>query len=580
MRFLKQTIGLFASVAVSSILLMGCDEAELYNIDSPDWMQDQIDSIADAKSSSATSGDTTFVTLTSTAIGLSDCSAGWWTYFTQSFEIPTGQLLHLEFVNHTAGAGNYQNWNLALVNVGDDAHSTDDNSSYFEYCVLRSDAYGWGGSETATYPYESAYISYNYADVLGIDGDDMWALWLSKMEGAYVTMEIDHSTTGYTYVTATMETTDGYTFVETFQQATSSSESVYAFIVVDGSYLEMQPTPYLIPSKVTVVEDQDPVSLTVTGAPTSIEIGNEDYIGDAVFTVTYADGSSEEVSSDDITFTVPDLTTVGEKVIIATYGLTKEGAATSSPVSAYYTLSVTNAVTEISVTAEPTISTYYYYSTYIPQFDSTGLEVEATYADGTTGSLDISTLTFSSLTASSTSVTATYAGSTSSVTCEIPVTMVEGVAAVGAADYSNGWWTTFSEPDLQVTTSSPVVYDMYVYSDNAGNWHSPCVILRDADLNEYAVVRMDNYGWGGTVGDYSTAILESDWDWDTFTSNINGSHVVITITATSDTTADIYYDVTYATGEAHYQSYSGITVDASNLYSALVTEESLLILTK
>ncbi len=579
MRFLKNTIGLFVSIAASGMLLMGCEEAEIYSIDSPDWMDSVIDSIADSKSASSTSGDTTFVTLESTSIGLSDCSAAWWTYFTQSFEISTGRLLHLEFVNHTAGAGNYQNWNLVLTNV-DGAHSTDDNSSYFEYCVLRSDAYGWGGTQTATYPYESAYISYNYADALGLEGDDMWATWLSKMEGAYVSMDIDHSTTGYTYVTATMETTDGYTFVETFQQATSSSESVYAFIVVDGSYLEMK-TAYTISSQVTEVEDQVPVSLTATGTSTFFELGSEDYIGSAVFTVTYADGTSEEVSSDDITFTVPDLTTTGSKVIIATYNTSKLGVA-SVPVSVYYTLTVTNSVSAISVKTSPTISTYYYVGSVTPQFDSTGLELEATYSDGTTGDIDLSSVTFSSLPAASGSqtVTATYDGGSSSVSCEIPVTMVEGVEAIGAADYSNGWWTTFTASDTQVTTSSPVVYDMYVYSDNLGNWHSPCVVLRDNTQAEYAVVRMDSYGWGGTVGSYDTATLESDWDWDTFMSNISGSHVVVTITATSDTTADIRYDVTYANGDTHYQLYSGITVDASNLYSALVTEESLLILIK
>ncbi len=576
MRFLRNTIAIFATVAASGMLLMGCEEAELYNIDSPDWMDSVIDSIADSKSASSTSGDTTFVTLESTSIGLSDCSAAWWTYFTQSFEISTGRRLHLEFVNHTAGAGNYQNWNLVLTNV-DGAHSTDDNSDYFEYCVLRSDAYGWGGSMTATYPYESAYISTNYADVLGIEGDDMWALWLSKMEGAYVSMDIDHSTTGYTYVTATMLTTDGYTFVETFQQATSSAESVYAFIVVDGSYLEMK-TAYTISSQVTEVEDQDPVSITVANAPSSIELGSDDYIGDAVFTVTYADGTSEEIDSENITFTVPDLTTIGSKIVIASYGLSKEGVATT-PVSTYYTLNVTNSIASIAVKTQPTITTYYYAGSVVPQFDSTGLELEATYSDGSTGDLDVSNVTFGTLPAASGSQTVT-ASYSESISCEIPVTMVEGVAAIGAADYSNGWWTTFTASDTQVTVGSPVTYDMYVYSDNLGNWHSPCVILRDASLAEYAVVRMDNYGWGGAVGSYDTATLTSDWNWDTFTSNINGSHVVITVTATSDTTADIYYDVTYANGETHYQSYSGITVDASNLYSALVTEESLLILTK
>ncbi len=575
MRFLRNIAGLFVSITIFGMLFTACEESEIYSIDSPDWMQEKIDSIADSKGNT-TSGDTTYITLESTTVGATDCSAAWWTAFTQSFEIPTGRLLHLEFVNHSAGTENYQNWNLVLVNVGDGVHSTDDNSSYFEYSVLRSDGFGWGGSNTDTYPYESAYISTNYAEALGIEGDDYWATWLSKMDGTYVSMDIDHSTTGYTYITATMETTDGYTFVETFQQATSTSESVYAFIVADGSYFEMQ-TAYTISSQVTEVEDQAPVSITVENAPTSIELGQSDYIGDAVFTVTYADGTSEEVAAENITFTVPDLTTVGSKVVIATYNLSKQGVATT-PVSVYYTLTVTSSITAISVKTSPTITTYYFAGSVVPQFDSTGLELTATYSDGSTGDLDLSSVTFSSLPAAagSQSVTATYTGSSSSVTCSIPVTMVEGIEAIGAADYSNGWWTTFTSSDSKVTTSSSVTYNMYVYSDNLANWHTPCVILRKADATEYAVVRMDHNGWG--TGYEGIATLASDWNWDTFMSNINGSHVVITITATSATTADVYYDVTYANGETHYQSYSGIAVDADDLQCALVTEESLLIL--
>ena len=111
---------------------------------------------------------------------------------------------------------------------------------------------------------------------------------------------------------------------------------------------------------------------------------------------------------------------------------------------------------------------------------------------------------------------------------------------------------------------------MYCYSNNLNNYHSPCVILRKDDLTEYAVVRMDNFGRG--TG-YSTATLSSDWNFDTFASNINGSKVVITVTNHGNDTADVVYTVTHVNGETHFQKYEGITVDSDDLNFALVIEE-------
>ena len=92
-----------------------------------------------------------------------------------------------------------------------------------------------------------------------------------------------------------------------------------------------------------------------------------------------------------------------------------------------------------------------------------------------------------------------------------------------------------------------------------------------------AVVRMDNYGWGDG---YGTATATSDWNWDVFTSNISGSKVVITVTNNGDNTADVRYDVTYATGETHFQEYAGITVDSADLTCALVIEGAYVVITE
>jgi hypothetical protein len=86
---------------------------------------------------------------------------------------------------------------------------------------------------------------------------------------------------------------------------------------------------------------------------------------------------------------------------------------------------------------------------------------------------------------------------------------------------------------------------------------------------------MDNYGWG--TG-YTTAIATSDWNFNTFQSNISGSKVVITVTNNGNGTADVVYNVTYATGETHFQKYAGIMIDSNDLSCALVTEESYLVL--
>ncbi len=116
---------------------------------------------------------------------------------------------------------------------------------------------------------------------------------------------------------------------------------------------------------------------------------------------------------------------------------------------------------------------------------------------------------------------------------------------------------------------------MQLYSDNLANWHSPCVIMRRADLSEYCVVRMDNFGWGDS---YEGTVAESNWNFDSFASMQNMSMVTITVTNNGNGTAEVLYEVTYPNGEEHFQKYTNIAVDGEDLQAALVTEESYLVL--
>ena len=547
--------------------LFGCEKLYLYTIDAPSDLQRRIDSIADAKASMDT-GDTTYLTITTPIVGAEDNSSGWWTVWSDYFTIPANKLLVLEFVNHGSGVSNWNNWNLDICNVADR-----DAADYAEYFVLRSDNWGWGNDD-----FDMAMISNNYPDT---DGDgDIWNDFRTTMQGAYVTLEVDHSVTGNAFVTATAVGTNGTTLVETYQQPVSATDDIVAFLICDNSYFEMK-TAYLLPSKVTVVEDVNPVSIAVEGAPAFVEIGNENFWGDATATVTFADGSSEQVDSSDLSLTVfPDMTTLGKKTVAVAYSKTKQGAYCQA-VTTSYTLEVTNSVSSLEVTALPVITTYYYFSSDSILFDTTGIVVTATYIDATTGILANESLQFSKIPAAegAQEVLISYVGATSTVNTTCPLTLVKGIGQVGANDFSTGWWTEFSD-EYEVPSGSSTTLTMYCYSDNSANWHSPCLSLGKANSTniegEYdAVVRMDNWGWG--TG-YNADNRANDWNWDTFASNQNGSRVVITVTNNGDNTADVRYDVTYATGEIHYQEYTGIAVDSSDLYCALVCEVSYLVI--
>jgi len=134
--------------------------------------------------------------------------------------------LHLGFTNHTSGGGNWNNWNLCV--------STDDEragGNYSEYFVIRSDAYGWGGS----------YASGKWDNEGYPANDDEWAEFRQNMEGAKVDMTISRSGTDIKVV-AVETCTNGKVYIERFTAPCSdANEMLRAFLIVDGSYLVMDP---------------------------------------------------------------------------------------------------------------------------------------------------------------------------------------------------------------------------------------------------------------------------------------------------------------------------------------------------
>ena len=171
------------------------------------------------------------VPVTINSIGTSDCTAGWWTSFSDYFQIPGEYELKLNFTNHTSGGANWNNWNLCIC--------TDDErggAAYVEYAVLRSDLFGWGTTyETGTWQNEG------YGD---------WDQFRADMEGADVSITVTRSN-GKATIDAVNKCTNGNVYHEWITiDCGDDSDVIRAFLIVDGSYLEMNASRCTLGKKV------------------------------------------------------------------------------------------------------------------------------------------------------------------------------------------------------------------------------------------------------------------------------------------------------------------------------------------
>ncbi len=551
---LKALCALAAAAAVS----MGCTGLEPYSVDAPEDLADKIAEYQAEKQASQ-SDDYTEITITTAIAGAEDNSTGWWTEFSQYFFVPSGKKLVVEFENFGSGANNWNNWNVCVATPYERGAD-----GYSEYFVLRSDWYGWGNAD-----YDGALIEFDYG------GQDVnWDEFREKMQGAYVTLSLDHARAGYAFLEVQSVAKDGFTITEKYNQKVSSTEDIEAFLICDGSHFNIKKA-YLVPSEIAEIADEDAQSISVTGLPVSVEVGSpvEAILAEAVATVTYTDNSSAVVPLEDVNFALDETFTaeIGKKTLVYSYSKTKQGNFGKS-VAGYAEIEVTNPVVGLEVTVPPAFDTYYYFENASLAFRPAGMEVTAKYADGTTGNMPLSNLSFSEIELKEGPQDVTISYKEASTTCTI--NLVKGAYAVGAPDFTNPWWVTFT-PDFVIAAGESKVFEMDVYSDNLANYHSPCTILRRADMSEYLVVREDHFGWGDS---YEACGKESNWNWDYFAARLNGSHVVITVTNNGDNTADIRYAVKDSEGEEHFQNYLGIAVDSADLQVALVTEESYLVI--
>jgi len=549
--------------------LVGCTGLEPYKIDAPEDLADKIAQYkAEKEAEQAVPDDAVEIELSPEVVGAEDNSSGWWTEFSQYFTIPVAKKLVLSFVNYGTGVNNWNNWNLAITTPF--ARGTD---GYVEYSVIRSDQYGWG----------SVYDGANIA--LDIDGegpgdDSWWAAFREKMNGATVELVIDHASEGTAYVVETATALDGSIITETFHCPVSFVDDINVFLICDGSHFKME-RAYLTNSEYPILPDSNPAGIILGGYPTAINYSANpeeiDYWGATTATVVFDDESSMTVAPEDLIITAPDLTLPGIKTVVVTYSYTKKGVLTK-PVSGFYNFELVAGLAGLEVAQQPAHNAYLYYENTKLDFRPYGMQLQAKYDGGTVVPLTLDDVTVSDilLQEGEQDVTLTYKPGSQVVSTTTKVNLVKGAFALGVPELNSAWWTYFA-PDVKVPVGESVSYEMDVYSVAAENWHSPVAILRKGDLalgaeGEYAVVRMDNFGWGSAfVND--DANKESDWNWELFKPMQNNAHVVITATNNGDN-AVIRYDVLWANGEEHYQVYKNIAISDANDVNLSVTVDN------
>ena len=147
---------------------------------------------------------------------------------------------------------------------------------------------------------------------------------------------------------------------------------------------------------------------------------------------------------------------------------------------------------------------------------------------------------------------------------------------LGAEDNSTGWWTAHTD-NIKVEPKETKVVSFTNYTNGAANWNNFLVVLNKANLEEYAVLRADNFGWGNGY-DAATLKMEDDRDWDAWAAAMNGAKVTAYITNNGDGTVNVMAVMVGNDGKTYTQEYNGInTVDPDDFYFRFTCEGAHLV---
>lgn len=555
----------------------------MFSVNSPDWLSEKIDSIEKSKGST----EEVLVGMNEDVytVGNTDFSSGFWTSFSKYYVVQDNQKWNAVFnLNINPSATNtYKNFALVITNDVDRG-----GTGYTEYGAIRFDnqpeANNSGNSEWGNYIDRSCVqsnLTFETDKDKGVD----------KL-GGKVTLTVDRSRVD-TFMVKITNGTVTKTYIQPSKianlNADESNTNIRCFLVPEGSFIDFQQSNIEPIGGYTSAQDKAPVSMVLNNVPAEVDKGTtlEEAMQNVSATVTFEEGVTKVIPASELLFSaINDMDEVGEKTLIVIYNKTFKGENAATPIVANAKFNVVAGIKAITVTQAPTRTNYYYYNSaavdgvnHTLAFDPTGMVVNATYVEGEPGVIDNSKLTFSRIpaTAGKHEVTITTEnGRTATVEVNVAESAVKAVTptpvSLGAEDCSAAWWTEFTK-DMKIPAGETFEFNFTNYSSGAGNWNNYVLILRKADLAEYAVVRADNYGWGN--GYAACTPIGTQGDWATWLATMNGAKVKMFVTNCNNGTADIQAIVTGTDGSVTVQNYLGInTIDPSDLNVAFTVDSS------
>ena len=579
MKHLNKLASVFCMAAMGLTALTGCEGSDMYSVNSPDWLSEKIDSIEKSKVST----EEVLVGMNEDVytVGNTDFSSGFWTSFSKYYVVQDNQKWNAVFnLNINPSATNtYKNFALVITNDVDRG-----GTGYTEYGAIRFDNQPSGNSEWGDHidrSFVQSNLTFETDKDKGVD----------KL-GGKVTLTVDRSRVD-TFMVKITNGTVTKTYIQPSKianlNADESNTNIRCFLVPEGSFIDFQQSNIEPIGGYTSAQDKAPVSMVLNNVPAEVDKGTtlEEAMQNVSATVTFEEGVTKVIPASELLFSaINDMDEVGEKTLIVIYNKTFKGENAATPIVANAKFNVVAGIKTITVTQAPTRTNYYYYNSaavdgvnHTLAFDPTGMVVNATYVEGEPGVIDNSKLTFSRIpaTAGKHEVTITTEnGRTATVEVNVAESAVKAVTptpvSLGAEDCSTAWWTEFTE-NMKIPAGETFEFNFTNYSSGVNNWNNYVVILRKADLAEYAVVRSDNYGWGN--GYAACTPIGTQGDWATWLATMNSAKVKMFVTNCNNGTADIQAIVTGTDGSVTTQSYLGInTIDPSDLNVAFTVDSS------
>ncbi len=122
---------------------------------------------------------------------------------------------------------------------------------------------------------------------------------------------------------------------------------------------------------------------------------------------------------------------------------------------------------------------------------------------------------------------------------------------------TSGWWSNFSVNDYTIEKGKSMEFRFYNYSNKEANYKNWCLYGAStthgaAGYTEYFGVRNDN--WDNTTG--SNTGCSSDFNWSTFTDDMDGSLVKMTVNYSASGVFTMTSTITTKTGKVYNYSYT------------------------